>query len=299
MDTLHYSDIYDFEEKNHSTPRYDALSKVWRYYEGYGQSNCQEKAQFLRSINSDHPLWSGETPERDGKSRHIYTAEARDIVKKLSAADKTNDDFKRVNFLTETWEGHMFGLPQGSKPVMILDGRDRIDRPSWNFAKMLCDYYEKADGSEEKKNFFKDYGHGAQWSKNIEMMKEFKPFFEKIVSRLDDEDYKISLSDQSIKNYPRFNFLNIYKRYNEFMDSVEEPKTWDLNPAAKEFIPNCFSVPFKPEGPPPPRRPSASCKNTTEHVLWENNRASYEELSDKLDKIIQVVDTPVVYARRV
>ena len=294
MDTLHYSDIYDFEQKNHSTPRYDAISKLWRYYEGYGQGNCQEKAQFLRSINRDHELWSGETPDQK-RSPRIFTAEEH-IDRMLWLSSSVG---RQVDFLTETWNGMDRGLPQGSEPTFKLDGRDREDRPSWNFAKMLCDYCEKADGSEEKKNFFKDYGHGAQWSKNIEMMKEFRPFFEKIVSRLDDEDYRISLSDQAIKNYPRFNFKNIYDRYNEFMDSVEKPKTRNLNPEAKEFIPNCLSVPLKPDGPPPPRRPSASCKNTTEHILWESKNASYEELSEKLDKIIKAVDIPIVFAKRV
>jgi hypothetical protein len=43
-----------------------------------------------------------------------------------------------------------------------------------------------------------------------------------------------------------------------------------------------------PSGPPPPRRPSASTKNSTRHLTWEQKEEQerdYEDLSNKLDKI--------------
>ena len=112
---VHYADIYDPEDKKHSEPRWSPVDKIWRYYEGYGQRECSEKKDFIESINRDHELWSGETPERKRAPR-IFTAEEH-IDRMLWLSSSVG---LQVDFLTETWDGMDRGLPQGSNPTFIL-----------------------------------------------------------------------------------------------------------------------------------------------------------------------------------
>ena len=304
---VHYADIYDLDDKHHREPRWDIRDNVYRYYEGYGQRDCSEKKDFLESINRDHELWSGETPERKRAPR-IFTAEEH-IDRMLSQSDVG----LQVDFLTETWDGLDRGLPQGSEPTFKLDGRDREDRLSWNFSKMLADYCEKAHDIGGKKKFFKLGGAGERWSKDKAMMKEFGGKFEYLADALKDEDFKISLSDQSVKNYPRYHFEVLHKRYTEFMGSSSL-----LRADAPEFVPGgtqknvlcrtspkkicgVYSVEQKPPepcGPPPPRRPSASSKESSSMLLWhmkEESDIKIDNLEKKLDLLINM-SGPVVQA---
>ena len=285
------------------------MDQRYRYYEGYGQGVCQEKADFLVSINRDHELWSGETPERKRAPR-IFTAEEH-IDRMLWLSSSVG---RQVDFLTETWDGMDRGLPQGSEPTFMLDGRDREDRLSWNFSKMLADYCEKAHGVEAKKKFFLHGGVGETWSKNKGLMKEFGPLFERINDKLEDKDFKISLSDQSVKDYPRSSFKKVYERYQAAMKSGSR-----LNAGAPVFIPGGVSSdvpklvrcgpqkicgayategPIKPDGPPPPRRPIATSKDSNSRFAWEIKQESdskIENLEKKLDLLIQM-NGPVVNA---
>ena len=218
-----------------------------------------------------------------------------------------------MDFLTETWDGLDRGLPQGSEPTFKLDGRDREDRLSWNFSKMLADYCEKAHGIGGKKKFFKLGGAGERWSKDKAMMKELGGKFEYLADALKDEDFKISLSDQSVKNYPRYHFEVLHKRYTEFMGSSSL-----LRADAPEFVPGgtqknvlcrtspknicgVYSVEQKPPepcGPPPPRRPSASSKESSSMLLWhmkEESDIKIDNLEKKLDLLINM-SGPVVQA---
>jgi len=286
MDNLLYTDIYDYENKSHNTPRYDKHTKNWRYYEGYGREPCTEKAQFLKSLNLDHPIWVSEAT-RLSSAGCIYSTQEYETLRQGDIGHRMG-----VNFIGETSVRTV-----SDTSVSMLDGRDRVDRISWNFSKMLMDFGDKTNDREGQNNFFKDFGKGSAWSKNTDMMRAFKPFFDNINTQLEDDNFKISLSDQSVKSYPRHHFICIRDLYNVFMDTVGDTEKIDkLDPEAKEFIP---PVCVKPAGPPPPRRPSASCKNTTGHVTWDKNSSSYEELSQKLDKIINGLDIPVVHAERV
>ena len=311
---VHYADIYDPEDKKHSEPRWDGAVGIWRYYEGYGRGSCQEKRDFLVSINRDHELWSGETPERKRAPR-IFTAEEH--IDRMLWQSPWSDVGLQVDFLTETWDGMDRGLPQGSEPTFMLDGRDRVDRLSWNFSKMLADYCEKAHGVEAKEKFFLHGGVGETWSKNKELMKEFLPRFERISEQLEDEDFKISLADQSVKDYPRHHFSKLYERYQGFMRVGS-----GLNPLATEFVPGaptvqpklarcgppkicgvysvgtCTTKPLKPEGPPPPRRPNASSRDSGATTTWEiKSEADVRmgQLEKKLDLLIQL-NGPIVKA---
>ena len=308
---VHYADIYDMEDKKHSEPRWSGVDQMWRYYEGYGQGGCSEKRDFLESINRDHELWSGETPERKKPPRIFTVDEHTDRMLWLSSSVGL-----QVDFLTETWDGMDRGLPQGSEPTFVLDGRDREDRLSWNFSKMLADYCEKAHGKEEKDKFFKSGGAGERWGKDKPMMKEFKAKFEYLENALKDEGFKISLSDQSVKDYPRTHFERLYGRYQDFMKSGER-----LNPNAAVFVPGstttaklarvapmkicgvhsvgpCTLEPMKPGGPPPPRRPTASSKDSGAMMTWSIKSEADErmgQLEKKLDYLIQM-NGPIVNA---
>ncbi len=284
---VHYADIYDPEDKKHSEPRWSSVDKIWKYYEGYGQRECSEKRDFLESINRDHELWSGETPERKRAPR-IFTFEEH-IDRMLSWSDVG----LQVDFLTETWDGMDRGLPQGSNPTFILDGRDRKDRLSWNFSKMLCDYYEKAVG-KEKDIFFKG-GVGSVWSKNMKLMEEFGPLFDNISMSLGDENFKISLSDQSVKGYPQHSFTDLKEKYEKFMKE-KKTKEFKFNPMAK-----AFSMPQKPSGVPPPRRPSASSRESASLLVWDMKQESdkkIDNLEKKLDLLISM-NGPVIEAEQI
>jgi len=300
------------EDKNHSEPRWSGVDQRWRYYEGYGQGECSEKRDFLVSINRDHELWSGETPERK-RALRIFTAEEH-IDRMLTESDVG----RQVDFLGVTL-GWVDFRTYVVHPFM-LDGRDRVDRLSWNFSKMLADYCEKARGVEERDRFFKSGGAGEIWSKNKELMKEFLSRFERISEQLEDEDFKISLSDQSVKDYPRYHFFKLYSKYKEFMRGGSS-----LNPHATEFVPGaeivlpklercgplkicathsvgpCTIKPLKPSGSPPRKRPTASSRDSCSQLAWEMKQESdtkMDELEKKLDLLIQM-NGPVVKARMV
>ena len=307
---IHYADIYDPEDKKHSEPGWSDVDQRYRYYEGYGQGACLEKADFLVSINRDHELWSGEAPERKVGCR-VFTRDEH-IDRMLTESDVG----RQVDFLAVTlgWVDYRAYVVQ----TFMLDGRDRVDRLSWNFSKMLTDYCEKARGVEAKEKFFLNGGAGEIWSKNKELMKEFLSRFERISEQLEDEDFKISLSDQSVKDYPRYHFFKLYGKYTEFMRGGSS-----LNPRASEFVPGappvlpklarcgppkicgvhsvgpCTLKPLKPMGVPPPKRPSASSRDSCSQLAWEMKRESdtkMDELEKKLDLLIQL-NGPVIKAR--
>ena len=288
------------------------MDQRYRYYEGYGQGACSEKADFIESINRDHELWSGETPERKVGCR-VFTRDEH-IDRMLTESDVG----RQVDFLAVTlgWVDYRPYVVQ----TFMLDGRDRVDRLSWNFSKMLADYCEKAKGVEAKDKFFLFGGAGEIWSKNKGLMKEFLPRFERISEELVDEGFKISLSDQSVKDYPRYHFTQLYGRYKEFMKSGTR-----LNASARAFVPGnmvsrrdvpklarcgppkicgaysvgpCILKPIPPTGPPPPRRPSASSQDSGSRLAWtikQETDTKIDTLEKKLDLLIQF-NGPIVKA---
>ena len=271
----HYADIYDLADKNHSTPRWDKCGQRWRYYEGYGR-DCSEKTDFMISINRDHELWVGEIPERETKVKVDFGESAK--VRYIGSESLFEEE--------------------------KVDMGDREDRVSWNFGKMLCDYCEKTGGPEGRADFFKYGGKGRSWNTNKQMMKDFSPLFESIKESLSDESFKVSISDQSVKDYPRRHFRDLYKRYKESMKSTSL-----LRASAVEFGPSQVSVdllsdikPERPVGPPPPRRPTASSQDASASkrslVDWTTEMATdkkIEDLEKKLDLLIEM-NGPVVCA---
>ena len=223
--SAHYKDIYDFDAKE---PRWSSADGRWVYYEGYGQRFCREKMDFLESINRDHPLWS---PGGIGKS-------GNDICK------GSDSDGKFVRFREDS-EVKVIGEENEVIHEMI-DGGDRYYRTSWNFSLMLSQFVEKC-GMAERTEFFKSGGLGERWMKQDMypgMMEDFKRFFDWIDGMIaSNNEKKISLSDQTVKDYPRHYYEHISRLYAEYLDEikVEEKKTFKFNPNAAVFVSNILS----------------------------------------------------------
>jgi hypothetical protein len=327
MGLTHYADIYDLEDPQHALPRIfkdDDGGTRFRYYEGYGQRGCAEKALFMESINRDHTLWSEDISE--DRCNHVVPS-----TPGLNRAEMRLEHLraKKVAFSEESESG--FIPTTAGDPIQAsvekIDANDRENRISWNFSKMLCDYCEKADGIESKSRFFRFGGAGQAWSKDPEMMKNFGPLFEHLTEMLKDESYKISLSDQTVKAYPRSHFMNLRRRYNDFMRTGSL-----LNVGATEFNPThvisesgsnpnkpklarspgapkicgvlkveLYDIPQKPTGPPPPRRPSASSKESSSLLCWVMKQEIDHKMGDldkKMDLLIKM-HGPAVEAEEV
>lgn len=307
----HYADIYDpAENPGHGDIRvveeWDTLDdgtpicyKRYIQYEGYGR-NCQEKIDFMDSVNKDHLLWS---PGGRGKSGNTL--------------GKRKDSVGKSLLFNEEAEVRIIG--ENETITEMIDGSNRSERTSWNFNLMLADFVEKCSG-QERVSFFEGGFHGEKWSKNMEMMKDFKRWFDWIdMMKATDNDKKISLADQSIKNYP-FRFYEqirgIYMKYMEKKMGAEwwtaeektEEKTFKLNPNAKVFIPSVIFSPAmekvsppKPEGPIPWKTRPRSTTEPDHFMPWricEESDKKILELDRKLQMLINL-HGPVVEAHHI
>lgn len=245
---------------------------------------------FLDSINADHELWSGS-----------FT---------VPSVNKTTFSDKVVTAILPPCVGAKWNPKEVEEEE--TDMRDRQQRPSVVFAQMLCEYIEKVPDPSNRKRFFDYGGWGYKWAKDKDLMLSLEPLFENVEEQFEEPDFKLSLADQSIKRssggYPRFHFFEIYGK---FLSSLENGARLDAE--AAEFIPGIrpgqvlvrqapakiagayrvapptpTSCVIKPLGPPPARRPSASCKNSTAHVQWDKNNDEFETLNKKLDFLMKL-----------
>jgi len=281
-----YSDIYSFDPNR---ARWDRESAVWVYYEGYGHE-CQEKSDFLESINVEHPFWKDEP---------------LDVLPLavISVGSTHGVDPSTVQFCEE---GRYRG-PEGDSDHKI-DSADRDNRVSTNFSQMLVDYVEKAVSEELKVGFFYIGGLGRKWMDNPIMREGFGKKFQEIDLALGlDETKKISLPDQSVKNYPKSHYKGVRMAF--LTRPIIPVCSTYLRASAIPFVPGSVEERFPalmrcgppkifgvyrvnttntPSGNPPPRRPSASSKNSTQHLTWEQKKEQerdYVDLSRKLDLI--------------
>ena len=275
MGVSHYSDIYTFDS---SRVRWDESKKCWVHYEGYGR-DCKEKTDFTESVNLDHDLWGTPVPGRW----------ATEIVPSPEKCDPN-----RVQFLgpvnTRIFQvvlDRVDGIPDEYQhdTTFAIERSDGKYRSSANFQQMLADYAEKAVNRELKEGFFDVGGMGRKWSENADLMGYFTRRFLEIDGLLnDDKEWRISLPSQAVRNYPLREYLSAREGF------FSRNRFSNLRATAPEFYPGpslCDAPP--PEGAPPPRRPSASTKNSTCHLTWEQKKEqerNYAELSNKLDKII-------------
>jgi hypothetical protein len=312
-----YSDIYDpLGNPAHAGTRHvvkwdtlDDGSRIcyekYNHYEGYGQGYCREKMDFLESINLDHPLWS---LVRCGESGNKVGEKGESVEKSL--------------MFNEEMEVRVVG---GNDTITEkIDGSDRTDRISWNFSLMLAEYVEKCSISD-RPSFFKGGGWGMKWANDMDMMKNFKGTFDSVDDMLEsDKNKTISLSDQSVKNYPRNYYNQISVMYKTYMEeklgsrwwisgdgSIEEEKgksSFKFNPDARVFVPEVILSPGvgqvsppKPRGPAPVKtRPQST--DEPDHLLpWricEESDKKIIELDRKLQVLINL-HGPVVCAQQI
>ena len=322
---VHYADIYDPEGKpDHRGTRY---VEVWdtlddgtpicytRHipYEGYGRGYCSEKMGFLESINVDHPLWS---PGGYGKSGNPL--------------GKMGDSKGKSLVFCEDMEVRVVG--ENETITEMIDGSNRSERTSWNFNLMLANFVEKCSG-QERASFFVEGFYGEIWTKDMEMMRDFKRMFDWIdTMKAADKNKKISLADQSVKNYP-FRYYEqireLYMKYMEkelgnewwvaeekveekiedkMMEEKTEKKAFKFNPNAAVFVPSVIfspamekETPPKPEGPAPVK-PRPHSTNSPDHLMaWricEESDKKILELDRKLQMLINL-HGPVVEAQQI
>jgi hypothetical protein len=313
----HYADIYDPEGKpEHWGKRYvevwDTLDdgtpicyKRYIHYEGYGR-NSQEKFDFRISVNKDHPLWS--SPGGRGRG-------GNPLGKRGDSAEKS---------LMFNEEGEVKVIGENEVVTEMIDGSDRYERTSWNFNLMLADFVEKCSG-QERASFFEEGFYGEIWTKDMEMMKDFKRMFDWIdAMKASDNDKKISLADQSVKNYPFRYYEQIRELYMKYMErelggkwwivegkkeeKVEEKKTFKFNPNAAVFVPSVIFSPAmekisppKPEGPAPEKSRPHSTNGPDYLMPWricEESDKKILELDRKLQMLINL-HGPVVEAHHI
>lgn len=284
--------IYEKEVLPDGTP---VTYKRFSQYEGYG-SKTQEKSDFLFSINRDHPLWS---PEGIGKSGNL-----------VCGANPVKGKSLRFN---ESSQVKVVGVSGESKEK--IDGSDRYHRTSWNFSLMLCDFVEKCS-KVERDTFFDSHCPGSRWSRDPELMEDFRRMFDWILNmRKDNPEKRVSLSDQTVKDYPVVHFNHILEVYNKYMGSLDKKvivndcvKSFKFNPEAVVFVPKVIAsstipkeFPNKPLGNPPNKnRPrSTSVKNSMlPWNLYEESDKKILELDRKLQLLINL-HGPVVCAQQI
>ena len=296
----HYADIYDPASKIHSDPRWfvdDDGHGRWRYYEGYGRGD-EEKKKFLKSIKEDHELWSDPTDVSSPNT--LQGGSTKEIGVHFLGAIEWAFNVKDVSDAYKSEEKETFLLAEG---VHEIDGNDRVDRISWNFSQMLAEYVEK-NGIEDRKNFFNYGGYGKKWSKNKSLMVKFGEIFDGIAEKIkEDPEHCISLSDISVKSYPRSHFYNLKRSFKDYMDSGSKLRATvsEFVPTLQRLTPRDTTDPVKPCGPPPPRRPTASSKDSTSFLCWAMKQEMDYKMGD-LDKKIDLLiamNGPIVEAHNV
>jgi len=298
----HYAEIYNFDDRG---PRWSQQDQRWVYYEGYGQRYCREKMDFLESINVDHPLWSS---EGYGLGRNTVGKGGDPVVKSLMFNEESEVKVVGENeVITE-----------------LIDSSDRHEKTSWNFGLMLANFVEKCSKGD-RPSFFKGGFYGEKWTKNEELLKDFKRIFDWIDHmKAIDEKKNISLSDHSVKNYPKHYYDQISSLYKVYMeekfginwwkkDTVEveekeEKKSFKFNPNAAVFVPRVIFSPAlekeylpKPLGAAPGKtRPRSTAR--PDHLLpWKLYEESDKKLLE-LDRKIQMLINlhgPVVEAEQI
>jgi len=206
------------------------------------------------------------------------------------------------------------------------DFTDRGERASVKFCQCLEAYAEKTYNRKQKLAFFKENSVGEKWS-SLETLKILEPWVQVARDTIDTRGH-FSLNDKSIKKFPVYTFEifeEVFSKELELKEKLkEDPKGFKFSVGAQEFVPGatlpwgskeekapllkrcsppkrwgCYLVEQeKPKmKPPSKRRPRTSTKNSTQHVSWQQKENAFQELNEKMDKIIQGLETPVVQAK--
>ena len=294
---VHYTKIYDpLENEEHREVRWEEKQGVYVQYEGYGRDGSA-KDMFRNSMNVNHPLWSSGDYDKE-KTNEVYPWSTSWLPA------------NRVSFNDTCWVS--FKGEEGSVTTKI-DPEDRENRISRNFANMMCDYAEKC-GPSEKKIFFQKGGRGMKWISNEVLMEKFGLRIEEIHELMEDPEFKLSLSDASVKNFPRRIFDSFYERYTAWFDEKDKGTKSNFNAEAKVFVPGEQWMPliqrsspkmiggvykvYPPPGVPVSRRPQSKVSSEAQ-LCWQMKSESDEKLKEiekKLELLIGM-NGPVVEAK--
>lgn len=218
-------------------------------------------------------------------------------------------------------------IEDGEEFSLCPDFTDRGERASVKFCKCLEAFAEKTRNREMKRSFFKENSVGEKWGSQ-ESLKSLEPWVKVARDTIEIRGH-FSLNDKTVKNYP----IHIFEIFEEVFfkelnlnepkeEPKEEPKQFKLSATAQEFVPSGKMVWASKEGTEPllsrcgppkrwgcylveppkkgkPTRPRTTTKNSTQHVSWQQKDNAFQELNEKMDKIIRGLDTPVIQARRV
>jgi len=247
-------------------------------------------------MNEDHPLWSSDDYDKE-KKNEVYAWS----TSWLPANRVSFNDTCWVSFKGEEGEG-----------IEKIDPEDRNNRVSRNFSDMLCDYAEKC-GPAEKKIFFKEGGRGMKWTSNEVLMEKLGLRIEQIHEGMKDPEFKFSLSDVSVKNFPRRIFESFYERY---LNWLNPPKISKLDAGAAPFVPGEQWMPLlkrtcpqkicgvykvdPPPGAPVTRRPRGRVSSES-RLCWQMKNDSDKQLREiekKLELLIGM-NGPVVEAKAI
>ena len=207
------------------------------------------------------------------------------------------------------------------------DFADKGDRASVKFCKCLEAFAEKTYNKRMKESFFKKNSIGEKWS-SFDTLKSLEPWV-KVARDTIETRGEISLNDSSVRKYPVNTFEifeEVFSKELKLKEPKEEPKGFKFSVGAQEFVPGaalpwgskeekapllarcgppkrwgCYLVEQeKPKmKPPSKRRPRTSSKNSTQHVSWQQKDNAFQELNEKMDKIIQGFEKPVIQAHEV
>lgn len=267
------------------------------------------------------------------EARCDYTSEWVDWLngssQSLWSKDSTGKKITKISF-KENNGLIVKTIEDGDSFTLSPDFSDRGDRASVKFCLCLEAFAEKTYNRKGKLAFFEN-SVGEKWS-SYETMKSLEPWVKMARDTVEIRG-EISLNDSSVRKYP-VNTFEIFEEvfFNELklkepkeepkVEPKEEPKTFKFSVAAQEFVPGaelpwgtkeekiplltrcgppkrwaCYLV---EQGKPPSKtRPRTSSKNSTQHVTWQVKDNAFQELNEKMDKIIHGLETPVIQAHEV
>jgi len=303
-----WSEIYNPGEKvEHMGVRWYSETSTspgyYAHYQPYG-SKSDEKMDFIESINSEHFLWNEEVQDKlaDERGNVLYPRGAPVKI-------RGSVHFDEIGTFSEDTDIQTF---------MKIDGEDRTQRVSWITSTMLGEFVEKCP-PKDRERFFDYGGGGRKFVKNSEKTEKILQRLEEIEKKMKDPEYKISLSDITVKDYPRYFFQFALRKLREYVKSGPT-----LRVTAPEFVPNFGNPdkkstdlvrtsqkkicgvyllnekPQKPSGPPPQRRPS-SREDSSSKLFWTMKAESDKRIKDldkKLDLLIQM-GGPVITAEKI
>ena len=205
------------------------------------------------------------------------------------------------------------------------DFTDRGDRPSVIFCQCLEAFAEKTYNRGMKESFFKEDSVGEKWS-SLETLQSLEPWVKVARDTIETRGH-FSLNDKSVKNYPIYTFEifeEVFFKELKLKEDEEkkEPKGFKFSVGAQEFVPGaalswgskeekdpllqrcapkkiCGVYQVEPPKKGTPKRPKSSSKNSTQHISWQRKDHAFQELNEKMDKIIQGLETPVIQAHEV